>query len=232
MNRHLSPPKAANRVSERARPLSARQEQFCREYLVDLNATLAAARAGYSKRTVQSQGSQQLMNPNIRARIAELQAARLDRNRVDSDFVLHRLLDEVNADAGDLYGQDGRLLPVKQWPAVWRRGLVSTIRTTTIYGRGAERGIELGEQTDVVLVDRARRLELLGKHIKVNAFAPDRVQLGMDTPLQELFKQIAGNVIRPASEREPPLIEHQGATDAEILAPDAAPAATPRGRSG
>jgi phage terminase small subunit len=125
---------------------------------------------------------------------------------VDSDFVLHRLLAEVNADAADLYGPDGQLLPVPQWPEVWRRGLVSTIRTTRLYGRGADRETEIGVQTDVVLVDRARRLELLGKHIRVNAFA-ERVTVGMDTPLQELFRQISGNVIRPAQEMR--TIEHQ-----------------------
>ena len=73
----------------------------------------------------------------------------------------------MNADAADLYDASGRLLPVKEWPEVWRRGLVTTIRTTRLYGRGENRSEEIGVQTDVVLVDRARRLELLGKHIRV-----------------------------------------------------------------
>ena len=47
------------------------------------------------------------------------------RTEVDSDFVLRRLLEEVNADARDLYAPDGTLLPVPQWPEVWRRGLVT-----------------------------------------------------------------------------------------------------------
>jgi phage terminase small subunit len=143
-------------------------------------------------------------------RVAELQAARTARTEVDADFVLRRLLDEVNADARDLYDAAGDLLPVPQWPEVWRRGLVSTIRTTKLYGRGKDRATEIGIQTDVVLVDRARRLELLGKHIKVGAFA-ERVQLGMDTPLQQLFQQIAaqGSVIRPAIEDgRGPVIDH------------------------
>jgi hypothetical protein len=48
-------------------------------------------------------------------------------------------------------------VPVRSWPEVWRRGLVSTIRTTKLYGRGKDRGDEIGEATDIVLVDRARR---------------------------------------------------------------------------
>lgn len=76
-------------------------------------------------------------------------------NRVDADFVLTRLREEVNADAADLYDTADNLLPVRSWPKVWRRGLVSTIRTTKLCSRGAERGEEIGETTDIVLVDRA-----------------------------------------------------------------------------
>ena len=79
-----------------------------------------------------------------------------------------------------------------------------------MFGRGEERATQIGVQTDIVLADRTRRLELLGRHIAVNAFAPDKVQLGLDSPLQELFKQISGNVIRPRVEQEAKakLIEH------------------------
>ena len=68
----------------------------------------------------------------------------------------------------------------------------------------------------MVLVDRARRLELLGKHVRINAFS-ERVTVGVDTPLQELFKQISGHVIRPAGEGAR-LIDHDGATDAQAEA--------------
>ena len=94
--------------------------------------------------------------------------------------MLNRLVEEVNADAADVYGLDGCLLPVRKWPP--------------------------------------RRLELLGKHIKVNAFA-DKVTVGPDSPLKELFKQIAGNVIRPASERVR-LIEHDPAEPPQLEAPE------------
>jgi len=186
---------------QRSRKLTAKQEAFVQEYLKDMSPARAAKRAGYGGKNLDAVGSQVLGQALVQARIAEAQAIRLARTQVDSDFVLKRLLEEINADAGDLYDDDGRLLPVKQWPEVWRRGMVSMIRTKVIYGRGDDRATPIGEATDVVLVDRARRLELLGRHIKVNAFAPDKVQLGLDSPLQELFRQIAGNVIRPASEK-------------------------------
>ena len=79
-------------------------------------------------------------------------------------------------------------------------------RITELYDRGAGAGRRepIGTVTDVQLVDRARRLELLGKHTKVSALCRAGVPAGSPTPpLQALFKQIvaAGSVARPASER-------------------------------
>ena len=228
MNRHIPPPKAttragaaARRPSDPARPLTPLQERFVSEYLTDLNAGAAARRAGYAPAYASRQGSALLADSRVQARVAERQAERRARTEVDSDFVLRRLLEEVNADAADLYDPvSGRLLPVRSWPEVWRRGLVSTIRTTTLYGRGENRATEIGEQVDVVLVDRARRLELLGKHIKVNAFS-DKVTIGLDSPLQELFKQIAGNVIRPRDGADAKVIDHYRDESGEDPDPDA-----------
>ena len=70
------------------------------------------------------------------------------------------------------------------------------------------------------MVDRARRLELLGKHIKVNAFS-DKVTIGLDSPLQELFKQIAGNVIRPRDGADAKVIDHYRDESGEDPDPDA-----------
>lgn len=59
--------------------LSAKQEQFCREYLVDLNATQAAIRAGYSPKTAQEQASRLLSNVMVAARVAELKQNRIEK---------------------------------------------------------------------------------------------------------------------------------------------------------
>lgn len=53
--------------------MTPRQEKFCIEYLIDLNATQAAIRAGYSKKTAEALASRLLRNVNIRSRIKELQ---------------------------------------------------------------------------------------------------------------------------------------------------------------
>jgi len=68
--------------------LSPKQAAFCREYLVDLNATQAAIRAKYSKKTAQQMGSENLSKPVIQAKIQELMEKRAQRTEIESDDVL------------------------------------------------------------------------------------------------------------------------------------------------
>lgn len=72
--------------------LTDKQERFCEEYLIDLNATQAAIRAGYSEKTAQEIGSENLSKPMVHARIAELKAERSKKLSIDADWVLRRLV--------------------------------------------------------------------------------------------------------------------------------------------
>jgi phage terminase small subunit len=76
--------------------LTDKQEAFCQEYLLDLNATQAAIRAGYSADTAGSIGSENLQKPDISSRVRELMAHRAERVQVDADWVLSRLLEISN----------------------------------------------------------------------------------------------------------------------------------------
>lgn len=64
---------------------------FCKEYLIDLNATQAAIRAGYSAKTAKSQGHRLLTNVDILARVKELKDKRADELELDAYWVLKRL---------------------------------------------------------------------------------------------------------------------------------------------
>lgn len=68
--------------------LTAKQEQFCAEYLVDLNATQAATRAGYSKRTANEQGARMLAKASIQEHVQKLMAKRSERTELTVDKVL------------------------------------------------------------------------------------------------------------------------------------------------
>lgn len=89
-------------MSESLMALTPKQQRFVEEYLVDLNATQAAIRAGYSERTANEQGARLLANASVAAAIAEAQAARSARTEITQDVVLQRLWQIATADANDL----------------------------------------------------------------------------------------------------------------------------------
>ena len=71
--------------------LTAKQEEFCQQYLVDFNATAAAIRAGYSDKTANQQGPKLLVNVGIQHRLDELSQAAAERNDLTVDGVLESL---------------------------------------------------------------------------------------------------------------------------------------------
>ena len=68
--------------------LTAKQAAFVKEYLVDLNATQAAIRAGYSERSAYSIGQENLCKPEIQAAIQEEVKKRSERTEITADMVL------------------------------------------------------------------------------------------------------------------------------------------------
>lgn len=68
--------------------MTPKQEAFVREYLVDLNATQAAIRAGYSAKTAEQQGYQLLQNPSVSDAVKIAMDARSERIELTADFVL------------------------------------------------------------------------------------------------------------------------------------------------
>jgi phage terminase small subunit len=68
-----------------------RHEKFCHEYIKDMNATQAAIRTGYSKKTAKMQGSRLMTNDDIKMRVAELRDAYLDENIMTAKQVEYEL---------------------------------------------------------------------------------------------------------------------------------------------
>lgn len=78
--------------------LTAKQELFCKEYLVDLNATQAAIRAGYSEKTAKEIGCENLTKPNIQEYIKEAMNKRSQKVEIDADYVLQGIKDIADND--------------------------------------------------------------------------------------------------------------------------------------
>lgn len=152
--------------------LTPKEHRFVGEYLIDLNATRAASRAGYSRHTARQIGSENLSKPAIREAIKIAMAERSERTAIDAAWVLTRLVAEVEADMADLYDEQGRLLPVEDWPLVWRTGLIVGIDTEEL----EVDGVRMGTARKVKQSDRIKRLELIGRHVGVQAFK-DKVEV-------------------------------------------------------
>ena len=78
-----------------AKKLTPKQKCFVDEYLVDLNATQAAIRAGYSAKTAGSIGQRLLKKVEIQTALAAAMAAREERTEITADYVLRRLKEEA-----------------------------------------------------------------------------------------------------------------------------------------
>lgn len=81
--------------------LSPKQSAFVREYLVDLNASHAAQRAGYSKKTARSIGWELLRKPEVAEAMREAMSTRAERTEITADWVLRRLREEADKSEGD-----------------------------------------------------------------------------------------------------------------------------------
>lgn len=83
-------------AKEQAQPkLTIKQETFVAEYLVDLNATQAAIRAGYSPKTANEQGSRLLTNVSVQKLIQERMDKRSERTEITADYVLKTIQDTI-----------------------------------------------------------------------------------------------------------------------------------------
>lgn len=78
--------------------LTAKQEAFIKEYLVDLNATQAAIRAGYSEKTAYSQGQRLLKNVETEKAIQSAMNKRSQKLQISAEYVLNKLKDITDSD--------------------------------------------------------------------------------------------------------------------------------------
>lgn len=81
--------------------LNDRQKRFCDEYLIDLNGTQAAIRAGYSAKTAAAIGAENLIKPNIQSYLKQRLNDREQRTEITQDMVIKELRDVAFAEAAD-----------------------------------------------------------------------------------------------------------------------------------
>ncbi|WP_299316788.1 terminase small subunit [uncultured Halomonas sp.] len=149
--------------------LTGKKARFVEEYLKDLNATQAAIRAEYSEKTAYSQGQRLLKNVEIQKAIEAASKARSERTRIDSDYVLHRLAEIDRMDVIDILADDGSLKPVRDWPPIWRQYIGGMDVLTSITRVNDDMEIE-NILKKIKWPDKVKNLELIGKHVDVQAW--------------------------------------------------------------
>ncbi|EOF5143011.1 terminase small subunit [Klebsiella pneumoniae] len=178
-------PKDPKRKSTQFKPLTVQQEAYCQEYVkCPENQTQAAINAGYSPNTAGKFASQNMRDARIQKRIAELMEERNKRLRVSADYVLLRLVEMVQMDVSDILDDDGGIKPVSQWPKVWRTSLSAMdINRIRMAGKDGEDDIESTLQK-VKWPDKVKLLELIGKHVDVNAFK-ERMEVNVNVTIAD-----------------------------------------------
>lgn len=134
--------------------LTAKQQRFCDEYLIDLNATQAAIRAGYSPRTAEQAASRLLTIVKVSDEIAREMAERSKRTGINQDRVVKELakLAFVNiADVVDLENATVRISATDED--------LACIQSVKI------KPSEFGTEREIKLYDKKASLELLGRHL-------------------------------------------------------------------
>lgn len=148
--------------------LTDKQQAFVNEYLVDLNATQAATRAGYSEKTAQQVGSENLSKPVIAEAIQKAFADRAERTQLTADRILAEIMKLAFINPKHLYDDEGNLKPIHE--------LSDDVACAIAAVDVGETKVALGKEDDSVIQtcvkkikfwDKRASLELLGKHLKL-----------------------------------------------------------------
>ena len=164
--------------------LTEKQKRFVEEYLIDLNATQAAIRAGYSPNTARDIGCENLAKPNIRACIDKEIAERSKRTGINQDRVIRELARLAFVNANDVIDMEEAKL--KDGATEDDTAAIASVKVKTIPTKEGE-----GIEREIKLTDKLKALELLGKHLgmfkdKVEIDATVKSTAKLDSILSQL----------------------------------------------
>lgn len=140
------------------------QRAFVQEYLIDLNATQAAIRAGYSQDSARQEGSRLLSHAAIQAALELAKEQRAKRVEITADRVLRELLALATSDLRKCFDPSGALLPPDSWPDDVAPAMASVEVEELFEGQGKDR-TQIGFTKKVKLWDKNTALDKLGRHL-------------------------------------------------------------------
>ena len=137
--------------------LTEKQQRFVDEYLIDLNATQAAIRAGYSAKTADVQCSRMLGNVKVQQAISEAMAERSKRTGINQDRVVLELAKIALVKITDVVDSKGR---IKDTATADDLACIESIKY-----KESESGTGSSVEREVKIASKLKALELLGKHL-------------------------------------------------------------------
>jgi len=138
--------------------ITEKQKRFVEEYLIDLNATQAAIRAGYSPKTAEQEGYKLVQKSSVSEAIAKAKAERSRRTGISQDRVIQELARIAFVNAADVINTDDASVIADA-----TRDDLACIQTVKVKQMSGDKG-DMTER-EVMLADKLKALELLGKHL-------------------------------------------------------------------
>lgn len=143
--------------------LTSKQAKFIDEYMIDLNATQAAIRAGYSKKTAKVIAAQNLSKLYIAEEIKKRQAKISEKLQVTQERVISEYAKIAFVDPAELFDDENNLIPIKQLPPEVSAAIGGLDQVIRKYGKGNN---ETEEHTKKIkLIDKKGALDSLARHL-------------------------------------------------------------------
>ncbi len=155
-----------------ARKLTDKQKKFVEEYLIDLNATQAAIRAGYSPKTANEQGARLLANVSIQEAISKAMAERSRRTGINQDRIVQELARIAFVKITDVVDPDGEINTNASDDDLACIESYKVEDSDSVNGSSSKR--------EVKLASKIKALELLGKHV---GMWNDKIQVDVSIPV-------------------------------------------------
>lgn len=165
---------------------NTKYECFVQEYMVDLNQTQAAIRAGYSPLSASQTASEIMAKPNVRARVDELLAERSRRTGINQDRVIRELARIAFVNAPDFI--DTNTATLRDSASVDDTAVIASVRVKR------KEGEDFSEiEREIKLADKLKALELLGKHLGMYQNKPATGDVEDLTPVSKLIQGVDAN---------------------------------------
>lgn len=166
--------------------LNDKQIRFCEEYLIDLNATQAAIRAGYSRKTASSQGERLLRNVEVQKYIQERQKDLQKKVSVTQQMVVEQFRKIAFSDIRKFYNQDGSLKKITELDED-SAAAIAGVEVDELWEGFGEQRSQVGITKKIKRWDPTKALDSLARHL---GMFNDKITLNADDELKALYKTV------------------------------------------